>query len=279
MEVDGKQRLAKVLAARGIASRREAEKLIEKGLVEVDGEVIRHPGHPVDPDHERIYVDGKLTPTTPRKAYYLLNKPTGYIVSRADPDGRRSVLELLPELPERVEPVGRLDINTEGALLLTNDGALAHSLTHPSREIPKRYLVKVWKEPNERKLAQLETGVHLEDGKTAPAKVRIVESTDGGNTWLELTVTEGRNRLVRRMFAAIGHPVSKLKRVSFATISVRDLPVGQFRLLTAEEVTRLRELARGVNPQRAGQKKKERKAGFASPGEAWMKKRVHRKAR
>lgn len=279
MEEESKQRLAKVLAARGVASRREAEKLIERGLVEVEGEVVRHPGHPVDPECSRIFVDGKQVAAAPRKVYYLLNKPTGYIVSRSDPDGRRSVLELFPELPERVEPVGRLDINTEGALLLTNDGSLAHALTHPSREIPKRYLVKVWKEPSAHKLEQLEGGVHLEDGKTAPAKVRIVESTENGNTWLELTVTEGRNRLVRRMFAAIGHPVSKLKRISFATISTRELPVGSFRLLTADEVARLRELARGVNPQRAGQKKRSRKAGFAAPGEAWMKKRVHRKAR
>ena len=161
--------------------------------------------------------------------------------------------------------------------MLTNDGALAHALAHPAREIPKRYLVKVWKQPPEKKLELLETGVHLEDGKTAPAKVRVMKTTDGGNCWLEITVTEGRNRLVRRMFATIGHPVSKLKRESFATISLKGLEPGEFRALDGEEIMRLRELARGVAPQKVGTKAVSRGAGFAKPSEKWMEKRVYRK--
>lgn len=277
METEGKQRLAKILAARGVASRRQAEKLIEEGKVKVNGSVVHHPGHPTDPEKDRIEVEGALAPPQPRMAYYLLNKPKGYIVSRQDPQGRKGVMELMPDLPARVEPVGRLDINTEGALLLTNDGAMAHALAHPAREIPKRYLVKVWKEPSAKKLELLETGVHLEDGKTAPAKVRVVKTTDSGNCWLEVTVTEGRNRLVRRMFATIGHPVSKLKRETFATISLRGLEPGEYRILDGDEIARLRELAGGMAAHKVGQKPVSRGIGFAKPAEKWMERRVYRK--
>ena len=270
------ERLAKVLAARGVASRREAERMIEEGRVTVAGMVVTHPGHPVDPESRAIQVDQKPIPEPARKAYYLLYKPKGYIVTRDDPDGRKSIHELLPDLPARVEAVGRLDINTEGALLLTNDGPLAHALTHPSGHVPKRYLVKVWKMPDPQDIARLENGVMLEDGKTAPAKVRVMKSTDAGNTWLEITVTEGRNRLVRRMFAALGHPVSKLKRESFATVSVRDMEPGHLRALHGEEIARLRDLAAGETPERAGRRPK--KAGFAQPDQKWMEKRVYRKA-
>lgn len=276
MTEDGKERLAKVMAARGIASRRAAEQLILEGKVTVRGRLISHPGEPVDPKEEDIVVDGVRAPAaSSRKAYYLYYKPKGYIVTRADPEGRKSIFDLLPELPARVEAVGRLDINTEGALLLTNDGELAHSLTHPSTEVPKRYLAKVWKLPTEEDIERLQKGVYLEDGKTSPAKVRVVKSTEAGNTWLELTVTEGRNRLVRRMFAAINHPVSKLQRVSFATISLQDMKVGDFRSLTGEEVQRLKDMAKGISAQDAGRETAVRKAGFARPSEKWMQKRVY----
>jgi pseudouridine synthase len=274
-----KQRLAKVLAGRGVASRRKAEELIAKGQVEVNGMVVDDPAFGVDDSKDRIAVEGRILPPPPKKVYFLLNKPKGYIVSRDDPGGRKLVMELLPDLPARVEAVGRLDINTEGALLLTNDGSLAHAMTHPGSKIPKRYLAKIWKEPSEGKMLMLQHGVNLEDGKTAPAKVRIVESTDSGNTWVEITVTEGRNHLVRRMFAAIGHPVSKLKRVSFATLSVRDLPVGQYRALDAEEVARLKDLAAGVSPGDAKSHSQLRKSGFAKPDPKWMQKRVFKSGR
>lgn len=276
MDEDGRQRLAKVLAARGIASRREAERLIVEGHVTVNGEKVSHPGHPVDAVRDRIRVDGKGIPGEQRKVYLLLNKPKGYITGRDNPKGRRSVLELLGSLPERVEPVGRLDFNTEGALLLTNDGELAHALAHPSGGVPKRYLAKVYRCPSEKTLQRIQSGVQLEDGRSAPCKARVVKSTDTGNTWLEVTVTEGKNRLVRRLLAAVGHPVSKLRRISFATVSVRDLDVGAFRSLSGEEVQRLRDLAGGVHPAAAGRKSRARKAGFARPDPAWMEKRVDR---
>lgn len=274
MSDDGKQRLAKVLAARGIASRREAEKMIVDGQVTVNGQLATHPGHPVDPKTDSISVDGKQIPDVPRMSYYLLYKPKGYITTRSDPEGRRSIHMLLPELPARVEAVGRLDMNTEGALLLTNDGELAHRLAHPSAGVPKRYMVKVYRTPTEKTLERISKGVELEDGRTQPCKVRVVEATDAENAWIEITVTEGRNRLVRRIFALVGHPVSKLTRESFATISIRGMERGDLRALSAEEVRRLRDLADGTPASVAGRKSRPRKAGFAKPNEEWLKKRV-----
>ncbi len=275
---DGMRRIAKVIASQGLASRREAERMVEAGRVTVNGKRIEHPGHPVDPRKDLIRVDNRpLSKRDGRKVYFLLYKPKGFVTGRNDPEGRRSVLELLPDVPVRVEPVGRLDIQTEGALLLTNDGELAHKLTHPSTGVPKRYLVKVWKTPDPKILERLATGVLLEDGKSGPCKVRVVKATDAENCWIEITVTEGRNRLVRRMFAAVGHPVSKLRRESFATLSLRGLERGQYRPLTTEEVARLQDVAGGVPAAFAGRKTKARKAGFAKPSEAWLKKRLDRR--
>ncbi len=249
---DGK-RLSKVIAARGVASRREAETMIGEGRVTVNNETVSGVVF-VDSDDE-IKVDGKMLPPEPPKVYFLLYKPRGYITGRKDPEGRKSVLELVEDLRFRVEPVGRLDYDTEGALLLTNDGDLAHQLTHPSRKVPKRYLAKVYRTPSDKTLGTLATGVFLEDGRTHPAKVRIADTTDGTNAWVEVTVTEGRHRLIRRMFAQLGHPVSKLRRESFGTISIRGMERGQIRTLRKTEITRLQELARGVNPSKAGKKK------------------------
>ncbi len=202
------ERLAKVLARAGVASRREAEKAIEDGRAEVNGVRVYHPGHPVDVTRDELRFDGRPLPKAPPLVYYVMFKPKGTITGRSDPEGRPSVLDLVEHLAERVEPVGRLDMDTEGALLLTNDGDLAHALTHPSKGVPKRYLVKVWKQPSEEKLQRLAKGVQLDDGRTAPCKVRVVSTTEAGNCWVEVTVTEGRNRLVRRMFEAVGHPVA-----------------------------------------------------------------------
>ncbi len=262
--MDANERLARVIARSGRASRREAERLITEGMVQVNGETVLHPGHPVNPATDHIRVDGRPLPTPPPLVYYLLNKPKGYITTRSDPDGRDNVLQLVSDLPVRVEPVGRLDINTEGALLLTNDGDLAHKLTHPSSNTPKRYLAKVWRVPTEETLARVMRGVKLEDGMTAPCKARVLEVTKGENAWVEVTVTEGRNHLIRRMFAAVGHPVSKLRRESFATISARDLDKGAYRPLTASEVERLRQIADGEDPARAGHKTRYL-PGFARP--------------
>ncbi len=260
---EGRIRLAKLLSERGVASRREAERMVEEGHVTVNGEVASGVVL-VDPEVDHVRIDGRPLPRKPEPVVYLMYKPKGCITGRDDPEGRPSVFDVLGDLGAKVEPVGRLDFDTEGALLLTNDGDLANALTHPKNKVPKRYLAKVYRTPDERDLEALEKGVFLEDGKTAPAKARIVEETgtDGkaGNAWVEITVTEGRNRLVRRMLGKLGHPVSKLRRESFATITIRGMERGQVRKLTGEELQRLRDLASGVRPQRAGKKRGE---GFA----------------
>ena len=257
------RRICKVIARSGLASRREAETMVEDGRVHVNGELVHHPGHPVTPS-DRITVDEQPLPSPARHVYYLLNKPRGVITGRNDPDERKSVFDLVSHLPERVEPVGRLDMDTEGVLLLTNDGELAHKLTHPSMHVPKRYLVKVWREPDEKTLNRVRNGIRLEDGRTAPCKVRVVERTQSGNAWLEVTVTEGRNRLIRRVFEAVNHPVSKLRRESFATLAARGCERGKVRPLTNEELRRLREIAGGIDPKNAGNKSRYKK-GYARP--------------
>jgi 23S rRNA pseudouridine2605 synthase len=254
-----KVRLAKLLAQRGIASRREAERMIEEGEVVVNGEVATGVVL-VDPDEDHVRINGRALPAQPALAYFLFYKPKGCITTRDDPEGRPSVFDHLPDLGVKVEAVGRLDFDTEGALLLTNDGDLANALTHPKNQIPKRYLAKVYRRPDDSDLAALERGVQLEDGRTAPAKARVVETTGKENAWVEITVTEGRNRLVRRMLSQLGHPVAKLRRMSFATLSIQGMERGQVRQLTGEEVRRLRDLAAGVRPTRAGKK---RGVGFA----------------
>lgn len=231
-------RLAKLLAQRGVASRRAAEGLIERGLVTVNGAVAGVVTF-VDPARDVVTVRGKPLPVEPPKVYYLLNKPKGYITTRSDPQGRRSVVELIGAVPVRVEAVGRLDYDTEGALLLTNDGLLAHRLTHPSREVPKEYLARVDGRPGEETLAAIVQGVELEDGVTAPARARVVRSA-GDHTWVRVTVTEGRNRLVRRMMLKLGYPVIELRRESIGGVALEGLEPGEVRELTAAEVDRLK---------------------------------------
>jgi 23S rRNA pseudouridine2605 synthase len=257
-------RIQKLIASTGVASRREAEQMVLDGRVKVNGEVILRPGHPIELYQDIVLVDGKPLPPRADTHYFALHKPKGCITSRNDPEGRKSVHDLLGGIPHRLEPIGRLDFNTSGLLLFTNDGTLAHQLTHPSQNVPKRYRVKIWKRPQERQLNRLKRGIRLEDGITKPAKLRILEETDTNNTWLEVTVTEGRNKLIRRMFEAIGHPVSKLQRLSFATISLGGLEQGCYRPLSGSEVQRMRDIAGGGDPRNAGKKKRYKK-GFAKP--------------
>jgi pseudouridine synthase len=232
-------RLAKLIAQRGVASRREAEELIRQGLVTVNGEtaVVTTPA---DPDADVVHVRGEPLPAEPEKTYVLLNKPRGYITARRDPGGRKSVLSLVSHLSVRVEPVGRLDYDTEGALLLTNDGELAHRLAHPSSEVPKVYRTRVEGIPGAAALKAIVEGVPLDDGLTAPARVRVIEVTPYGDAWLEITVTEGRNRLIRRMMRQVGHPVHELRRESIAGVQLDGLELGQSRELASSEVERLR---------------------------------------
>jgi len=258
-------RIAKLIAQRGLASRREAEGWIREGKVKVNGEVLEEPGTLVNPELDHIRVSGRPLPEKPDYVYYLMYKPRGCITSRKDPHGRKSVMDVLGELDSRVEPVGRLDFDTEGALIFTNDGDLAHKLTHPSTKIPKRYVAKVWRTPDAKALERLTNGVYLEDGKTAPCKVRVLGNTEGGNARVEITVTEGRNRLIRRMLQAVNHPVSKLRRESFATLSVREMERSAVRQLTLEEVRRLKDLAEGRSPQKAGRVRKRKGFAIAKP--------------
>ncbi len=239
------ERLQKILAARGIASRRAAEKLIDEGRVTVNGRVAGL-GDKADPAQDEIRLDGKpLPPPSLTHTYLLLYKPAGYITSVSDPRGRRTVLDLVRgQIPEggRLYPVGRLDYATSGVLLLTDDGELTNALLHPGREIDKTYESAVLGEVTAAKLQRLARGVRLNDGMTAPAKVRQKRHGSGGSTTqtvLELTIHEGRNRQVRRMLAAVGLEVVWLKRTSFAGLTLHGLKPGECRELTEEELTRL----------------------------------------
>lgn len=232
------ERLQKVLARVGLGSRRVCEELIADGLVTVDGEVAEL-GRRVDPLTQRIEVDGVAIGVRPDLVHYVLNKPAGVVTTAHDPQGRPTVLELVPDEP-RVFPVGRLDLDTEGLLVLTNDGDLAHRLTHPSFGVDKEYLAWVEGRPNRAALRRLREGVELDDGPTAPARVAAVEPDV-----LRIVVHEGRNRLVRRMTEAVGHPVRRLVRTRIGPLVEPDLPPGQWRALVFDEVHGLQRAAAG----------------------------------
>ena len=240
------ERLQKIIAAAGITSRRAAEELIAEGRVRVNGQVVTEPGSKADPAKDHIKVDGKLINPHQPPTYIMLNKPAGYMTTLSDPEGRPTVQDLLKGVKTRVYPVGRLDYNTEGLLLLTNDGDFAHLITHPKHEFPKTYRAKVKGVLEEQQIEKLEAGVYLDDGKTAPARVRKV-SKEEMNSWLEITIHEGRKRQVRRMFDHVGHSVIKLKRIRTGSLALGDLPEGSFRHLTSEEVKALRETALKVD--------------------------------
>ncbi len=213
--------------------------MILEGRVRLNRRVVGELGTKADPLTDRIEVDGRLISTGAPRVYILLNKPKGTISSVTDPRKRPVVVDLVSRVKQKVFPVGRLDYDAEGVLLLTNDGELANRLTHPRHSVPKKYLVKVKDVPDEKDMKKLSRGVHLEDGRTLPAKVRFVRKTRE-NSWIELTVVEGRNRLVKRMCQAVGHPVMKLKRVEFAGLGLGGLKPGQWRYLTHAEVEMLR---------------------------------------
>ena len=234
------ERLQKIIAAAGLASRREAEKWIEAGRVTVNG----HPaslGDTADLARDEVAVDGKPLAQPDRRTYILLNKPAKYLTSLRDPQGRPLVTDLVREVGARLFPVGRLDFMTEGLLILTNDGDFAQRLAHPRHEVDKTYLVRVRGALTAAAQKRLQEGVDLEDGRTAPARVERVRQS-GSHTWFEITIHEGRNRQVRRMCEAVGHPVSRLKRVRLAFLDLKDIPPGQFRHLTPAEVSRLKKL-------------------------------------
>jgi 23S rRNA pseudouridine2605 synthase len=236
------ERLQKIISAAGVASRRSAEQLIIEGRVRVNGMVVTELGAKADANNDHIKVDGKLINPKQPRTYIMLNKPAGYVTTMSDPEGRPTVQDLLKGIKTRVYPVGRLDYNTEGLLLMTNDGDFAHLITHPKHEFPKTYLAKVKGVLDERAIEMLEKGMFLQDGKTAPAKVKKIRKEEM-NSWVEITIHEGRKRQVRRMFDHVGRSVIKLKRIRTGGLSLGDLPEGRFRHLTLDEVKTLRETA------------------------------------
>jgi len=268
------ERLQKIIAAAGIASRRSAEKLIASGAVSVNGQIVTELGTKADPERDHIRVRGKLLSGAERHLYLLMNKPRGYVTTVRDPEGRPTVMDLLRRIRARVYPVGRLDYASEGLLLLTNDGELAHKLMKAASHVAKVYLVKVSGVPDTTGLEKIRRGLSIpaeekfpgprrfassnrhknnagersvgrrsqraERLRTAPAKVRLAR--EGENPWYEVTLTEGRNRQIRRMFEEIGHHVEKIKRIRYGPLSL-DVPPGEFRWLTTKEIEKLKSAA------------------------------------
>jgi 23S rRNA pseudouridine2605 synthase len=242
-------RLQKLIAAAGIASRRHAEELIIAGKVTVNGEVIKELGAKADPEKDHIKVNGKLINPqlqSREKVYVLLNKPKGYLSSVSDPEGRPLVTELLPPSLGRLHPVGRLDFNTEGLLLLTNDGEFTNFITAARNQVEKVYEVKVKGVPTDAAIERLRRGVTLDDGtRTAPAKITKLDETQT-NAWYEVMLHQGRNQQIRRMFELIGHSVLKLRRVRIGSLRDDKLKPGHWRFLSPGEVKAIRRLRRSV---------------------------------
>lgn len=231
-------RLQKVLASSGIASRRASEDLIVAGRVAVNGKVVRELGTRIDPTKDAVAVDGVPVPVVPDQVYLALNKPRGVLTTMSDDQGRPCVGDYVADREARVFHVGRLDADSEGLLLLTNDGDLAHRLTHPSFAVPKTYLVQIDGRPSRRLAAQLRSGVELDDGPARADAARVVAGTDAA-TQLELVIHDGRNRVIRRMFDALGQPVVRLVRTSIGPLSLGELRPGRVRHLAQPEVRSL----------------------------------------
>jgi pseudouridine synthase len=255
-------RLQKIISAAGIASRRAAEKLIEEGRVQVNGATVRELGTKADPDVDDIRVDERRVKQPQRHRYFLLNKPRGYVTTRSDPEHRPTVLDLLKGVREYVYPVGRLDFDSEGLLILTNDGDLAATLTHPKHEVERVYEAQVLGVPDAHDIDRLSRGIVIEGRRTSPAQIELLRErrTEGDTSVLRVTIHEGRTRQVRKMADAIGHPVRTLKRVRIGPISDRTLRVGMFRELTPEEVRKLKHSRRPTQPTASHAKKTNRRS-------------------
>ena len=232
-------RLQKVIAASGVASRRAAETMIREGHVTVNGKVVRVLGTCVDPSKDHVKIDGRHVQPSEPEVFVFLHKPSGYVTTMNDPQGRPTIGDLVPKVKVRVFPVGRLDYDTEGLLLLTNNGQVAQACVHPRYHVPKTYLVKVLGVCTDEEIRSLEAGVALDDGMTAPATVRKSGKAKV-NSWLELTIHEGRKHQIKRMLEALGHRVVRIKRIRFGPIELGDLPVGASRFATDAEANALR---------------------------------------
>ncbi len=233
-----KERLQKILARAGAGSRRGVEQYILDGRVSVDGRVVSDMGIKLDPVDHEICLDGKPVLSPEEKIYILLNKPVGYVTTLSDPQGRRIVSSLLVGIKQRVFPVGRLDLDTEGALLLTNDGDLAQRILHPSFEVTKTYEAKVLGCPLPESLERLASGIEMEGRRTSPASLRILRASSRFSV-IEITIHEGRKRQVRKMFAAIGHRVIALKRTAYGKLKLGNLPSGKFRILNKKDIEKI----------------------------------------
>jgi 23S rRNA pseudouridine2605 synthase len=232
------ERLQKILSMAGVSSRREAERLITAGKVAVNGTVVTELGSKADPEKDRITLNGKPVRVREKKLYVLLYKPAGYMTTLKDPEGRPIVTDLVKSLKERVFPVGRLDYNTEGLLLLTNDGTWANRLAHPRHEVEKEYIVRIRGTVTEEQMAMLSKGVELDEDTTAPATVRPMRGSEG-SSWISITIHEGRYRQVRRMCEAVGLSVVRLKRIRYGFLDLGTLRQGEYRLLSDEEAHRI----------------------------------------
>jgi 23S rRNA pseudouridine2605 synthase len=239
------ERLQKILSRAGIASRRAAERVMAEGRVTVNGEVVREMGSKADITKDDVRVDGVRVRVPERHVYLLLYKPKGYVTTRHDPEGRPTVMDLVPAVAG-LFPVGRLDVTTEGLLLLTNDGDFAERVAHPRYEVPRVYEAKVRRVPDRETLGRLRHGVVVEGDRLAVDDVRVIESDN--NAWLRLTLHEGKHHEVKRLLEAVGHPVSKLRRVGLGGLTLKGLAAGQFRSLTPPEIQSLRRPRRGPQP-------------------------------
>jgi len=249
------ERLQKIISQAGITSRRAAEELILAGRVAVNGVIVTELGSKADPAVDTITVDNKPVKPVSNHLYILLNKPAGFMTTLDDPEGRHLVTDLLPDIKERVYPVGRLDYNTEGLLLLTNDGEWANKLMHPRHEVEKEYHVRVRGKVHQTQIDQLRKGVMLDDRPTAPATVRLIKDGEQ-NDWLSITIHEGRNRQIRRMCEAVSLSVVRLKRVRYGILEIGPLKQGQYRMLTEREVRDLAGAVAHTLPAREPQKKR-----------------------
>jgi len=264
-------RLQKIIAGSGLASRRKAETLIAAGRVTVTGKVVTEQGTKVDPARDHVKVDGKHLSAAQPFVYLMLNKPKHVMSTLEDPGGRPTVKDFIRGVSVRVFPVGRLDFESEGLMLLTNNGDLAQALLHPRYHVPKTYLIKVKRVLTDDEIRQLERGVKLEDGMTGPAQVKKIKKAEQ-NSWLEVTIREGRKHQVRRMLESVGHPVIRLTRVKMGPLSLGRLEPGEFRFLTDREANALREsveervaaIERGDEPV-SRPKRPVRREGWARP--------------
>lgn len=238
------ERLQKFLAEAGVASRRKAEELIAAGRVKVNGIVIKEQGVKIDPRKDKVEFDGKaLSQKMEKKVYLMLHKPEGYVTTSKEQFGRPAVLDLIHGVPERIFPVGRLDYDTSGLLLLTNDGDLTYRLTHPKHDVDKTYIAKLFGVPDDGDLQKFRRGVAIDGRKTSPAKIQIISrEKDLRFCTVEIQIHEGRNRQVRKMCEAIHHPVAQLKRVATGELKLGDLPKGKYRFLTEQEIKYLKSL-------------------------------------